>query len=87
MPNDRTSRRRLSVGGSKRLVDVREVVNAIMYVLGRGCQWRYVPKDLPPSKCAVRLFQLIDLGRHAGAHLSYARREVSRSHGPQRRAR
>ena len=36
-------------GGRKRKVDVREVVNGIMYVLSTGCQWRYVPKDLPPK--------------------------------------
>jgi transposase len=35
-------------GGRKRDVDVREVVNGIMYVLSTGCQWRYVPTDLPP---------------------------------------
>jgi transposase len=36
-------------GGRKREVDVREVVNGIMYVLSTGCQWRYIPKDLPPK--------------------------------------
>ena len=30
-------------GGHKRTVDVREVVNGIMYVLSTGCQWRAVP--------------------------------------------
>src|SRR5450755_4226797 len=35
-------------GGRKREVDLREVVNGIMYVLSTGCQWRYIPKDLPP---------------------------------------
>jgi transposase len=25
------------------------VVNGIMYVLSTGCQWRYLPKDLPPK--------------------------------------
>ena len=35
-------------GGRKRKVDEREVVNGIMYVLSTGCQWRYIPKDLPP---------------------------------------
>ena len=34
-------------GGNKRTVDVREVMNGIMYVLSTGCQWRAVPKDLP----------------------------------------
>jgi transposase len=36
-------------GGRDREVDVREVVNGIMYVLSTGCQWRYIPKDLPPK--------------------------------------
>jgi transposase len=36
-------------GGHKRTVNVREVVNAILYVLETGCQWRALPKDLPPK--------------------------------------
>ena len=35
-------------GGGKRTADMREVVNAVMYVLSTGCQWRALPKDLPP---------------------------------------
>ncbi len=35
-------------GGGKRTVDMREVVNGLMYVLSTGCQWRAIPKDLPP---------------------------------------
>lgn len=35
-------------GGRRRTVKVREVVNGIMYVLSTGCQWRAIPKDLPP---------------------------------------
>jgi len=35
-------------GGSKRRVDIREVMNGIMYILSTGRQWRAVPKDLPP---------------------------------------
>ena len=27
---------------------MREVVNGLMYVLSTGCQWRAIPKDLPP---------------------------------------
>jgi transposase len=34
-------------GGNKRTVDVREVVNGLMYILGTGCQWASLPKDLP----------------------------------------
>jgi transposase len=35
-------------GGNKRSVNIREVVNGVMYVLSAGCQWRAIPKDLPP---------------------------------------
>jgi transposase len=35
-------------GGGKGRVDMRAVVNGIMYILSTGCQWRYIPKDLPP---------------------------------------
>ncbi len=35
-------------GGGKRRVDIREVINAVMYILSTGCQWRALPKDLPP---------------------------------------
>ena len=34
-------------GGNKRTVDVREVVNGLMYILSTGCQWAALPKDLP----------------------------------------
>ena len=35
-------------GGRHRSVDLREVVNGILYVLRSGCAWRMVPHDLPP---------------------------------------
>src|SRR3974390_832723 len=35
-------------GGGKRTVNLREVVNGLLYVLSTGCQWRAIPKDLPP---------------------------------------
>ena len=28
---------------------MREVVNAILYLAGSGCQWRALPKDFPPA--------------------------------------
>src|SRR5580700_9639442 len=33
------------VGGRPRSTDMREVVNAVFYVLRGGCQWRLLPKD------------------------------------------
>ena len=35
-------------GGRPRKVDVREVLNAVFYVLSTGCQWAAIPSDLPP---------------------------------------
>jgi len=34
-------------GGNKRTVDVRAVVNGLLYILSTGCQWAALPKDLP----------------------------------------
>jgi transposase len=39
------ARRRL---GRPREVDLREVVQAILYILSTGCQWRALPKEFPP---------------------------------------
>jgi transposase len=35
-------------GGRRREVVVRDVLNGILYVLSTACQWRALPKDLPP---------------------------------------
>ena len=45
-------------GGNKRTVDVRAVVNGVMYVLSTGCQWRAIPKDLPPRSTVYDDFDL-----------------------------
>jgi transposase len=45
-------------GGRKRTVNLREVVNGVMYVLSTGCQWRYLPKDLPPKSTVFHYFDL-----------------------------
>ena len=43
-------------GGRRREVDVRNLVNGVMYVLSTGCQWRYIPKDFPPKSTVYRYF-------------------------------
>ena len=45
-------------GGGKRTVNMREVVNGVMYVLSTSCQWRYIPKDLPPKSTVHDYFSL-----------------------------
>ena len=50
-------------GGNKRHVEVRQVMNGIMYILSTGCQWRAIPKDLPPRST---LFDYLDLWSYDG---------------------
>jgi putative transposase len=47
-------------GGRRREVNVREVLNAVFYVLSTGCQWQALPKDLPPKSTAHYYFMLWD---------------------------
>ncbi len=35
-------------GGRPRSADLREVVNAMLYLLRTGCPWRHLPHALPP---------------------------------------
>lgn len=47
-------------GGRPRKVDVREVLNAIFYVLSTGCQWAALPRDLPPRSTVWDYLDLWD---------------------------
>ncbi len=68
-------------GGNKRHVDVREVMNGIMYILSTGCQWRAIPKDLPPRSTLFRLSRFVELRRHARSYPSHALCGVPRARG------
>src|SRR5438552_2334757 len=35
-------------GGRPRETDMRDVLDAILYLVKTGCQWRFLPKDFPP---------------------------------------
>lgn len=37
------------VGGRPRMVDLRHVINALIYQARTGIQWRLLPHDFPPS--------------------------------------
>ena len=43
-------------GGRRREVDMREVVNAILYLNRTGCQWDMLPHDLPPKSTVYEYF-------------------------------
>jgi putative transposase len=44
--------------GRPRSVDLRAVMNAILYILATGCQWRALPKDFPPRSTVQYYFYL-----------------------------
>lgn len=50
--------KRRSPRGRKREHSLREIVNAIFYVLRSGCAWRMMPHDLPPWKTVYHYFRL-----------------------------
>ena len=50
--------KRKSPRGRKREHPLREIVNAIFYVLRSGCSWRMMPHDLPPWKTVYHYFRL-----------------------------
>ena len=56
--------------GRQRRVDLREVLNAVFSVLGTGCPWRALPKDLPPRSTVHDDFVRWQVRRHAGASAS-----------------
>lgn len=73
-------------GGAKRTVDVREVVNGLMYILGTGCQWRAIPKDLPPRSTLHGYLELWEwdgtLARMHHALYEKCREQASREASP-----
>ena len=73
-------------GGRPRDVNVREVLNAIFYVLSTGCQWKAMPKDLPPKSTAHYYFMLWDwdgtLERIHHARYVAAREQAGREASP-----
>jgi putative transposase len=43
-------------GGRPRTADMREVLNAIYYVVKTGCQWAMLPHDFPPKGTVYHYF-------------------------------
>jgi len=44
-------------GGRRRSVNMREIVNAIFYILRSGCAWRMLPHDLPAWQTVYGYFR------------------------------
>ena len=43
--------------GRPREVEFREIVNALLYLLFTGCQWRFIPNDYPPWRTCYGYFR------------------------------
>ena len=73
-------------GGRRRTVDVREVLDGILYVLATGCQWRALPTDLPPESTVHDYLTLWawdgTLGRPHNALFVQAREQAGREASP-----
>lgn len=44
-------------GGRSRVVDMREIINAILYIRRSGCSWRLLPCDFPPWPTVYNYFR------------------------------
>ena len=72
--------------GRPREVDLRAVMNAMLYILATGCQWRALPKDFPPFTTVQYYFYVwrdTQLWRRINrALVERARRAVGRKPAP-----
>jgi len=71
--------------GRPREVDLRTVMNAILYILATGCQWRALPKEFPPHSTVQyyfyawrdqRIWRRINLALVRRARLALGRRRL-----------
>ena len=42
--------------GAPRTIDLREILNALLYLARTGCQWRLLPHDFPPWQTVYQYF-------------------------------
>lgn len=64
--------------GRRRTTELRRVVDAMLYLLTTGCQWRLLPKDFPPYTTVQRFFygwRDHGIWRRINHHLLLAARE------------
>lgn len=66
-------------GGRPREVEMREIINAVLYINRSGCQWDMLPHDLPPKSTVYEYFaawrddgtwqRILDVLREAYRHV------------------
>ncbi|EWM18997.1 transposase [Kutzneria sp. 744] len=76
-----------SVSGHQGRYELREIVNAIFYQNRTGCQWAYLPHDLPPKSATYYYFALWrDDGTDQAIHdllRCQVREQAGRGRGPE----
>ena len=55
-PDKPRGRKRQSLPPARTGVDLRKIINAILYLLRTGCSWRMLPPDLPPWQTVYGYF-------------------------------
>ena len=61
--------------GRPRLYPLREILNAIFYVVRSGCSWRLLPNDFPPWRSVYHYFRQFRLdGTWARVHAALRER-------------
>ena len=67
-------------GGRPRTTDMRAVMNAQLYLLRTGCQWRMLPKDFPPFTTVQHYFYSLARQRPVARDARNAGRAHARGH-------
>ncbi|MHC2357838.1 transposase [Sinorhizobium meliloti] len=65
--------------GRPRETDLRDVLNALLYIASTGCQWRMLPKDFPPHSTVQRYlyeWRAMGLWQRINHHLVMEPREL-----------
>jgi transposase len=65
--------------GRPRKTDLRDVLNALLYIASTGCQWQMLPKDFPPCSTVQRYFyewRAMGLWSRMNHHLVMEAREL-----------
>src|SRR5437763_7584561 len=71
-------------GGRPAKYPRREIVNALLYVTRTGCQWRALPKDLPPWRIVYWYFMAWKKDGTIDRLHELIRGDLRRAHGRQR---
>ena len=78
----RQTRAAAGLGLSEPVHDLREIVNAILYVNRAGCAWQLLPHDLPPYRTACGYYARREKDGTTGAIHDLLRGKVREQAGP-----